>query len=284
VAEHSRSKELTWDPGPQMLMQTIRRVISAVFAILAMALGNSATATGDEVLGAQQVQASVGGRLMPVTRITVDLDVYTFTILSFPDLRTSLPGLDADLGGLTVDAFRQLTGARLVAGALYLVQYQPPVAWGLVKVDNKVLSPPVMKSWALSALLCMNDGHPTLSRFDASVAAAGSDCLQTGPMLIERGKSLDFPGYPDAARSFFEAQRKRRFLCAVPGKLIFGATASTSARALVDSLLSESGVAGVACDAAAIIPGAAYVANTGSGTDELFPYVLAVPGAAIGSK
>jgi hypothetical protein len=261
-------------------MQILERPVLVLLAVLATALGISPAAAGDDVLSAQQVQAPVSGRPLSVTRITVDLNVYTFTVLSFPDLKAGFPGLDSGVGGLTLDAFRQLTGARLVAGALYLVQYQPPLVWGLVKIDNKVLSPPVMKSWALTALLCMNDGRPTLSKFDASVAAAGSDCLQTGPMLIAEGKSVEIPSYPDAAKAFFEAQRKRRFICEVPGKLIFGATAGVSAKALVDSLLSQNGAAGVACDAAAIIPGAAYAGNAGSGTDELFPYILAVPGAA----
>jgi hypothetical protein len=103
-------------------------------------------------------------------------------------------------------------------------------------------------------------------------------------MLIEAGKSLEIPSFPDAAKSFFEAQRKRRFVCAVPGKLIFGSTAATPVKALVDSLLSQNGVAGVTCDAAAIIPGSAYVGSSASGTDELFPYVLAIPGATITGK
>jgi hypothetical protein len=243
---------------------------------ISVSIGAWLPALGEEpTLTTQRTQVPIRGGAMSVAAITVDLKAWKFKILSFSDLQANFPALNQV--GWTVDDFRQLTGAKLTIGPIYLSQYQPPVAWGLVKIDDKIRNPVVPRSWVLSALLCLDDGHPVLVKFDDKAIAEHSDCLQTGPMLIVGGKAVDRSALPEAVR-YFDSARKRWFVCTVPkpDELIFGSTSAISVSALTDSLLSANGAAGTVCDTAALVPGAAYIGNE-VGTDQLFPYMLAIP-------
>jgi hypothetical protein len=69
----------------------------------------------------------------------------------------------------------------------YMSSFSPPKALGLVKVNGRQISAP-HTTWLGKGMVCTDGRLPKIANYDELKATSLSDCLQSGPLLIDGGK------------------------------------------------------------------------------------------------
>ncbi len=77
--------------------------------------------------------------------------------------------------------------ARIIVSGGYMSSFFPPKALGLVIVKGTQISPP-HTTWLGQGMFCTKGRQIKIGSFDVLKKSDSTDCLQSGPLLIDGGK------------------------------------------------------------------------------------------------
>jgi uncharacterized protein YigE (DUF2233 family) len=95
----------------------------------------------------------------------------------------------------------------------YMSSFSPPKALGLVKVNGRQISAP-HTTWLGKGMVCTDGRLPKIANYDELKATSLSDCLQSGPLLIDGGKVR----YPSSdidvgEEKLVKSEQNQAFIC-----------------------------------------------------------------------
>ncbi|MCI0565263.1 MAG: phosphodiester glycosidase family protein [Nitrososphaera sp.] len=110
--------------------------------------------------------------------------------------------------------------AKIVVSGGYMSSFSPPKALGLVKVNGQLISSP-HTTWLGAGMVCTDGGMPKIAKYDELKSTSLTDCLQSGPLLIDGGDvrylkpDLDIdPG----EKKLVNSEQNQAFICVAENK------------------------------------------------------------------
>lgn len=112
--------------------------------------------------------------------------------------------------------------ARIIVSGGYMSSFSPPKALGLVKVKGTQISPP-HTTWLGQGMFCTNGPRVEIGPFDTLkfVSDQFTDCLQSGPLLIDGGK-VRYPksDAESGEQKLVKSEQNQAFICVDANKRV----------------------------------------------------------------
>jgi hypothetical protein len=130
-----------------------------------------------------------------------------------------------DISGLPLAEYARSGNAKLVMSGGYLMSYSPASPLGLVLKGGRSVSRE-HNSWLTSAILCIYNDRSVAIVYasDGPRPNSAPDCIQAGPMLVNRGHAAFEPERVGAsAKKLWESLQEQAFVCVDDnGKILLG--------------------------------------------------------------
>lgn len=172
--------------------------------------------------------------------------------------------------GIQLDQFAGRQGVRVAITGPYLRSFSPTLPRGFIKIGGEITNVP-FDSWLVSGVLCFvgepapgakiawNSAIDSTLSFDAfrKVAEAWQNCIQAGPILVEKGKpvladilKVRYPRSPGAnIEQIYDDVRPNGFACLTGRDIVVGLTGRLALKSLIaDFLVRPEQDGGLGCD------------------------------------
>ncbi len=144
------------------------------------------------------------------------------------------------------------TGALAVLSGGYLKSFSPPVALGLVVVDGHRFAKN-HASWLTTVVLCESDAGAVLVSSEDFDTSQYESCLQSGPMIVESGRSRydDLDAISAGELNLVRSVQEQAFVCVDGnGQFVLGVSTPLELSVFADFLANQ-----VHCDRAMRLSG-----------------------------
>lgn len=111
------------------------------------------------------------------------------------------------------DYYRRSKAKVIISGG-YMSSFSPPTPLGLVKVDGTEIGRP-HKTWIGTGMFCTDGRQVKIGRFDQLKSDKFTDCIQSGPLLIENG-TVRYNGNEDIGsgeQRLVDSVQEQAFIC-----------------------------------------------------------------------
>jgi uncharacterized protein YigE (DUF2233 family) len=137
------------------------------------------------------------------------------SIVTIDPKRSTLKVLVAIGGGespLLGDYYRR-SKAKVIMSGGYMSSFSPPTPLGLVKVDGTEIGRP-HKTWIGTGMFCTDGRQVKIGQFDQLRSDKFTDCIQSGPLLIENGTvRYGNEGIGPGEQKLVDSVQEQAFIC-----------------------------------------------------------------------
>jgi hypothetical protein len=155
--------------------------------------------------------------------------------------------------GLTVLEYQQKFKAYAALSGGFMKSFYPPLPLGFVKSNGKIINREHDPSF-YSGIVCSKQNALTIEPFTGrSATEAWTDCLQSGPLLLYRGRpAVEFENYPD---DFLKAHNRAFIAVDAQQRVILGVTEKITISVLLEVLQMPVEQGGLGCRGALNLSG-----------------------------
>ena len=188
---------------------------------------------------------TIGGQSVSLDLVRVNTHQHPIKVVS---------SLHRKSAGHTILAYQEQHNAKVVLSGGFLKSFHPALPLGLVKSGGTLLNRPIFESDLLNGLLIIRSPNrrPDIVPFQWSERriAGWADALQSGPLLVRRGRAVifDISWRLASERKLVEQYYTRAFIAIdQSGHFLLAITGKVSLPLLVDLLIRPASEGGLGC-------------------------------------